>query len=483
MRSSYQMYINGTWQDSADGSWFDDFNPYTGELLTTVANGSQLDALLAVNAAADAFPDWAAVAPSQKRLLFLKAADLLEKRKDELIDLLARETGAARPFAAYQAAAGPNYLREAGSQAHRVTGTILPSETTKVSMAMRHPVGVVAGISPWNCPVVLSLRAVCFAIAYGNTVVLKPSEESPLSGGVLLAELFEEAGFPRGVVNVVTHGYGSSNQIGDLFIQDRRVKRISFTGSTRVGRELAEKCGRQLKRIALELGGNDPLIVLKDADIDHAVNAAVFGRFLHQGQVCMNAKRLIIEKTVAQEFTAKFVARAAALKVGNPLDAATVIGPLINRKQYEMLDSQVTQAVAEGAQLLCGGYGDGLCYQPTVLGSVREDMAIFHEETFGPVASIIVAEDADQAVRMANNSTYGLSAGILTNNMQQGLALARRIESGACHVNDSPLYGETHAPLGGVNNSGWGKFGIEAMQEFTELQWVTLEMGTRQYPF
>ena len=483
MKSSYQMYINGTWQDAADGTWFNDFNPYTGELLTKVANGSQRDALSAVKAAADAFPDWAAVSPSQKRLLFLKASDLLEKRKDELIDLLARETGAARPFAAYQAAAGPNYLREAGSQVHRVTGTLLPSETTKVSMVMRHPVGVVAGISPWNCPVVLSLRAVCFAMAYGNTVVLKPSEESPVSGGILLAELFEEAGFPKGVFNIVTHGFGRSSEIGDLFIQDRRVKRISFTGSTRVGRELAEKCGRHLKRIALELGGNDPLIVLKDADIDHAVNAAIFGRFLHQGQVCMNAKRLIIEKAIAQEFTAKFVARTSALKVGNPLDAATVIGPLINRKQYDTLDSQVTQAVAEGAQLLCGGYGNGLCYHPTVLGNVREDMSIFHEETFGPVAPIIVAEDADDALRLANNSTYGLSAGILTNTMQQGLALARRIESGACHVNDSPLFGETHAPLGGVNNRGWGKFGIEAMHEFTEQQWVTLAMETRQYPY
>lgn len=483
MRNSYQMYINGTWQDSEDASWFGDFNPYTGELLARVANGNQLDAQAAVKAAADAFPDWAAVAPSQKRLLFLKAADLLEKRKEELVRLLAVETGAARPFAAYQAVAGPNYLREAGSQAHRVTGTILPSETSKVSMVMRHPVGVVAGISPWNCPVVLSLRAVCFAIAYGNTVVLKPSEESPISGGVLLAELFEEAGFPKGVLNVVTHGYGKSDILADLLIRDRRVKKISFTGSTRVGRELAGKCGRHLKRIALELGGNDPLLVLKDADMDHAVNAAIFGRFLHQGQVCMSAKRFIVEKPIAQEFTEKFVARASALKVGNPLDAATVIGPLINRKQFDALDRQVTQAVAEGAQLLCGGHGDGLCYHPTVLGSVREDMAIFHEETFGPVAPIIVAEDAEDALRMANNSAYGLSAGIITNNMQLGLALARRIECGACHVNDSPLYGETHAPLGGMNNSGWGKFGIEAMQEFTEQRWVTLEMETRQYPF
>lgn len=483
MRSSHQMYINGTWRDAADGTWFDDFNPYTGELLTKVANGSRLDAQSAVKAAADAFPDWSNVPPSQKRLLFLKAADLLEKRRAELVGLLAEETGAARPFAQYQAIAGPNYLREAGSQVHRVTGSILPSETSKVSMAMRHPVGVVAGISPWNCPVVLSLRAVCFAMAYGNTVVLKPSEESPVSGGVLLAELFEEAGFPKGVFNLVTHGYGKSSEIGDLFIQDERVKRISFTGSTRVGRELAEKCGRHLKRIALELGGNDPLIVLNDADVDHAVNAAVFGRFLHQGQVCMSAKRLIIEKAVAQEFTAKFVARASALTVGNPQDTATVIGPLINRKQFDTLESQVARAVAEGAQLLCGGYGDGLCYHPTVLGNVREDMTIFHEETFGPVAPIIVAEDADEAIRIANNSGYGLSAGIITNNMRQGLVLARRIECGACHVNDSPLYGETHAPFGGINNSGWGKFGMEAIQEFTELQWVTLEMETRRYPF
>jgi aldehyde dehydrogenase (NAD+) len=477
------MYINGEWVGACDGTVFEDFCPYTGELYAEVANAGREDAKLAIKAAGEAFPFWSAVPPSEKRRLFLKAADILEKRKDEMIPMLAEEVGGAFAFGMFQANLGPDFLREAASQVHRVTGKIIPPELEdSFSMVLRQPVGVVAGISPWNAPVVLSLRAICFPIAYGNTVVLKPSAESPVSGGVFIAEIFEEAGFPKGVLNVVTNGPGRSGEIGDEFVTDRRVRRITFTGSTDVGRQLAEQCGRHLKRITLELGGNDPLIILNDADIDYAVAAAAFGRFMHQGQVCMNSKRIIVEKKVVAEFTEKFVKKASSLKVGDPLEADTVIGPLINISQLNKLKAQVEKAVGEGARLLCGGRYEGLCYYPTVLSDVTEQMQIFSEETFGPVASVITVADAEEAVRVANNSAYGLSAGIITPDFNKGLSIAERLEAGVTHINDSSLADEAHAPLGGMKDSGWGKNGMEALDEFTEIRWVTLQKKNRHFP-
>ena len=401
-----------------------------------------------------------------------------------MIPLLAEEAGAALPFGIFQSLiVSPEFLREAASQVHRVTGKIIPSDIPDCfSMVLRQPVGVVGGISPWNAPLILSLRAICFPIAYGNTAILKPSSESPVSGGVLIAEIFEEAGFPKGVLNVVTNGPGKSNEVGDEFITDKRVRRISFTGSTEVGRELAEKCGKQLKKTTLELGGNDAVIILSDIDIDYAVNAAAFGRFMHQGQVCMNSKRIIVEKTVADEFTDKFVQKVSSLKVGDPKSPDTVIGPLINSRQVEKLKAQVEKAVNEGAIILCGGKQEGNCYYPTVLSGVTEEMQLFHEETFGPLAPIIVAEDWEDAVRIANNSSYGLAAGILTSDLNKGLTIAQKLETGVVHVNDSSLGDETHAPLGGTKDSGWGKNGMEAIEGFTEIRWVTLQMKNRSFP-
>jgi aldehyde dehydrogenase (NAD+) len=314
-------------------------------------------------------------------------------------------------------------------------------------------------------------------------LVLKPSAESSVSGGVVLAEIFDEVGFPKGVLNVVTNGPGKSGEIGDEFITDRRVRRITFTGSTEVGRELAEKAGRYLKKVTLELGGNDPLIVLKDAEIDYAVNAAAFGRFIHQGQVCMNSKRMIVEKPVASEFIDKFAKKASGLKVGDPRNPDTVIGPLINRTQLNKLKAQVEKAVKDGAKLVCGGRHEGLCYYPTVLANVTENMEIFHQETFGPVASVITVEDAEEAVRVANNSQYGLSSGIMTRDLQKGMEIAERLENGCVHINDSSVHDEAHAPLGGMKDSGWGKNGMEVLEEFTEVRWVTLQRTQRHFPF
>lgn len=485
MSKEYRMYINGEWVNAVSGKTFDDYNPFTGEVFAKVANANKDDAKRAIDAAAAAFPAWAATPPAERAMHFLKAAEVLEKRQEEIARILTEETGATFGWGMFQTTLTPGMLREAASQVHRVTGEIIPADQPGAFfMALRQPVGVVAGIAPWNAPLILSLRAIAFPLAYGNTAVLKPSAESPASGGLVIAEVFEEAGFPKGVLNVVTNGPGLSEEVGDEFIADLRVRRISFTGSTEVGRQLAEKAGRHLKKVTLELGGSDPVIILRDADIDYAVNAAVFGRFLHQGQICMSSKRIIVEKPIAEEFTQKFVEKASGLKVGDPREPDTLIGPLINQAQLDKIRTYVEEAIAGGAKVLCGGKYEGLCYYPTVLTNVKEDMKVLTEETFGPVAPVIVVEDAEEAIRVANSSRYGLSAGVITRDFEKGLAIAERLESGMVHINDSSVHDEPQVPFGGVKDSGWGRHGgLAAIEEFTELRWVTMQRTPRQYPF
>lgn len=485
MSREYRMYINGEWVNAINGRTFEDCNPFTGEVFAKLPCGERADIKQAIDAAAAAFPAWARTPPSEKRMYFLKAADILERRQKDILQILTEETGATFGWGMFQAQFTPGLLREAAAQVHGAVGEIIPADLPGAFfMTIRQPVGVVAGISPWNAPLILSLRAVALPLAYGNTTVLKPSGESAVSGGLVFAEVFEEAGFPKGVFNVVTNSPDFSQEVGDELVTNPKVRRISFTGSTEIGRQLAEKAGRYLKRVALELGGKDPLIVLKDADIDYAVNAAVFGSFLHQGQICMSVERIIVEKPVAQEFIDKLVKKARGLKVGDPREPDTVIGPLINREQLNKVRIHVEEAVAGGAKLLCGGKYEGLCYYPTVLTDVTADMKVFCEETFGPVAPVIVVKDADEAVKVANNSRYGLSAGIITRDFEKGLELAERIESGMVHINDSSIHDEPQVPFGGVKDSGWGRHGGRAaLEEFTELRWITMQRTPRQYPF
>jgi acyl-CoA reductase-like NAD-dependent aldehyde dehydrogenase len=484
MVKEYKMYINGEWVAAADGTTFDKHNPYTGEVYAKVASGKAEDARRAVNAATEAFPGWAATPPAERAMYFLKAADIMERRQQDIVGILTEETGGTFGWDMFQTHFTPGLLRAAAAQVHMVTGEIIPADLPGAFfMALRQPVGVVVGIAPWNAPLILSLRAVALPMAYGNTTVLKPSSESPISGGLIYAEIFEEAGFPKGVLNVLTNGPGFSREVGDEFIAHPEVRRISFTGSTEVGRELAEKAGRHLKRVTLELGGSDPVIILRDADLDYAVNAATFGRFMHQGQICMSSKRFIVEKPIADEFIEKFVKRASGLKVGDPREPDTVIGPLINQEQLDKLAAQVEDALARGAKLLCGGKHEGLCYYPTVLTEVTEDMKVLQEETFGPVAPVIVVEDAEEALRVANNSRYGLSAGVITRDFEKGLSIAEKLETGMVHINDCSVHDEPQVPFGGVKDSGWGRHGgLAALEEFTELRWVTMQRTPRQYP-
>jgi acyl-CoA reductase-like NAD-dependent aldehyde dehydrogenase len=351
-------------------------------------------------------------------------------------------------------------------------------------MGVRKPVGVVGAIAPWNAALILSARSIAAPLALGNTVVLKPSEWSPVSGGLVWGEIFAEAGLPDGVLNIVTHAPGQAAAIGDELVSNRAVRRINFTGSTHVGRLLAEAAGRHLKRVVLELGGYNPVIVLNDADVDYAVNATAFGAFLHQGQICMSARKVFVERAISDEFIEKLSAKASGLKAGDPNEHDTIIGPLINADALAMVKGRVDEVVAKGGRVLAGGEAVGPCFQATVITDVPEDSEFAKHETFGPVLAVEIVDSADEAIARANDTTYGLSAGILTSDADRGMALAQRLDSGIVHINDQPVGDEPQMPFGGVKDSGWGRFGGQAVvDEFTELRWITVQSGSHPYPF
>jgi len=481
--SQRNLFINGEWVAAAGNAEFPVYNPATEEVWTHVADGSRADAKAAIAAAQEAQPAWAALPHPERARIIAKAGDILEARAKELQEIIVAEGGSWIGKAMFETNYSAGVYRAAAAAAYQVTGEILPSDLNKLSLVVREPLGVVSVISPWNFPVILSSRGFAVALAVGNAVVLKPSEETPVAGGLFLAQIMEEAGVPKGVFNVVTCSRDNVAEVGDELVSNPAVRGISFTGSTAVGAQLAAKAGSLLKRCVLELGGKDALIVLDDANIERAVNAATFGAFMHQGQICMSVERIIVDRKVADAFTEQFVANVKKLKVGDPKDIANCIGPVINRKQLERIAGHVDDAVSRGAKLLAGGGHKGLFFEPTVLGDVTPEMRVFREETFGPVAPIIVANDEDDAVRLANDSEYGLSAGIITSDEERGLAVARRLHTGMAHVNDSSIHDEPHVPFGGIGSSGLGRHGGRpGIEQFTELRWVTLERGGRHYP-
>lgn len=480
----YEQFIGGAWTPAADGRRFDDRDPYTDDVVASVAAGGPKDATAAIEAAAAAFDGWAATPPAERQRVFLKAADLLEERRDEVVSMLARETGSTFGFGMFQSFFVPNLFRQAAALAYAPMGQVIPSDTGAFAMGLRRPVGVVGAFAPWNAALILSARSIAGPLALGNTVVLKPSEWSPWSGGLLWGEIFTEAGMPAGVLNIVTHAPGEAGPIGSAMIEHPAVRRLNFTGSSAVGRIIAEAAGRQLKRVVLELGGYNPLIVLGDADLEYAVNASAFGSFLHQGQICMSTRRIVVERSIADEFVSKLVAKTKSLKTGDPKEHDTIIGPLINEDALAMVKGRVEQAVAAGATVLAGGEAVGPCYQATLLTDVPADSDFAKHETFGPVASIEIVDDADEAVDRANATSYGLSAGIITSNRERGFALAQRIDSGIVHVNDQTVADEPQMPFGGVKDSGFGRFGGQAVvDEFTELRWVTMRSEGHPFPF
>jgi acyl-CoA reductase-like NAD-dependent aldehyde dehydrogenase len=480
-----QLFIGGDWVDGREARSFENRDPFTGDVVANVPAGGRDDARRAVEAAVDAFPAWSKSLPAERQAIFLRAADVLGSRGDEVVELLARETGSSFGFGMFQIGFTTGLLRQAASAGYQAIGEVIPSDLPGAfAMGIRQPVGVVGAISPWNAALILSLRAITAPIAFGNSVVLKPSEWSPISGGLLWGEIFSEAGLPPGVLNIVTHAPGEAAPIGDELVENPAVRRINFTGSTATGRKIAEAAGRHLKRVVLELGGYNPLIVLADADLDYAVAAAAFGAFMHQGQICMSARRIVVEKPIADAFIEKLAAKTNGLKTGDPKEHDTIIGPLINEDALATVKGRVDDAVEKGARIIAGGDAVGPCYQATLLTDVPEDADFAHAETFGPVAAIEVVDGVDEAIERANATSYGLAAAVITSDPDKGLAVARRIESGIVHINDQPVHDEPQMPFGGVKDSGWGRFGSRAaMDEFTELRWITVQSGTRPFPF
>jgi acyl-CoA reductase-like NAD-dependent aldehyde dehydrogenase len=480
-----RLYVGGEWQGAVDGETFEDRDPYSGAVVARVPAGGRDDARRAVEAAAAAFPDWAASPPAKRQRIFLRAADLVEARRDEIVDMLARETGAAIGWGLFQVEFVAGLLRQGAATAYAPLGQIIPSDLPGAfAMGIRRPVGVVGAIAPWNAALILSARAITAPLACANTVVLKPSEESPWSGGLVWGEIFSEAGLPAGVLNVVTHAPGGAESVGATLVESPHVRRLSFTGSTDTGRKLAEAAGKHLKRVVLELGGYNPLIVLADAELEYAVDASVFGAFLHQGQICMSARRIIVERSIADELIPRLVEKTAGLRLGDPKEHGTVIGPLINERALARVKSRVHDAVSRGARVLAGGEAVGPCFQATLVADVPRDADLARRETFGPVATVEVVDSDDDMIRRANDTSYGLAAGILTTDTDRGLALAERLEAGIVHVNDQPVHDEPQMPFGGVKDSGWGRLGgLFAIDEFTDLRWVTVQSGRRPFPF
>jgi benzaldehyde dehydrogenase (NAD) len=455
--------------------------PATGNELgrTGVANAEDVAAASAEAAAAQR--DWAAATFEDRAAVLRKAGGSIEANRDELRDWVVRETGAVPPMAEFAIGVAAQECYEAAALASRPLGEILPTNQPRLSLLRRVPVGVVGVISPFNVPLILSIRSVAPALALGNAVVLKPDLRTPVSGGFAIAAVFKQAGLPDGLLRVVPGGADA----GEALIADPRVRVISFTGSTATGRIVGELAARHLKRVHLELGGNSALLVLDDADLDAAVSAGAWGSFLHQGQICMTAGRHLVHDSVADEYVEALSAHANALPVGDPASGEVALGPLIDEGQRDKVHGLVTSTVDAGARLSAGGSYENLFYRPTVLDAVAPEMPAYASEVFGPVAPVIRFASIEDAVRLAAESEYGLSLSILTRDVMRGLALAERIPTGIVHINDQTVNDEAVAPFGGVLDSGTGaRFGGAAnLDAFTDQRWITLRGDIPGYPF
>jgi vanillin dehydrogenase len=478
-----QLLIGGEWRDATGGREYAQAFPYNGDAVGTAAAATPEDARAAAAAARAAFGEWSNSAPAQRRAVLLAAATLMEERAEEIAGAVTEETGGVFGWGMFNVGLAAGVLREAAAQAYWLTGEVIPSDVPgKLAMAVRQPAGPVVAIAPWNAPVILATRAVAAPIAFGNTVILKASEICPRTHGHV-ARVLHDAGVPAGVINLITNEPDDAAKIVSELIAHPATRRINFTGSTRVGRIVAEQAGRELKRVLLELGGKAPMIVLADADLDRSAAAASFGAFFHQGQICMSTERIVVDRAVAAPLAERLAARARALPVGDPRDPGTAIGPLVNAAAIERVSGLVDDAVARGARAVTGGAADGACFPPTLLTGVTREMRVYAEESFGPLAAMIEVDGADEAVSVANDSDYGLSAAVFSGDVAGALELARRIESGICHINDTTVHDEPQMPFGGVKASGWGRFGGRAaLEEFTELRWITVQDQAREYP-
>lgn len=480
-----KQFISGVWRMGNDSEHInEDKNPYTQETLLKIQGANTTDVDEAYQSAKSAQKEWVRKTPQERSEIVKKAAMLIEEKQAEISDWLIKEGGATKIKAGLEVSLAQGITKESASFPMRLEGKLLPTNVPgEESFVTHRPVGVIGIISPWNFPFHLTMRSLAPAIAAGNGVVIKPASDSPVTGGLLPAKIFEEAGVPKGLVNVTV---GSGSEIGDYFVAHPIPGFISFTGSTPVGKNIAKQAmgGKKIKQVALELGGNSPFIVLDDADIEEAAHALVVSKFMHSGQICMAANRAIVVESVFDEFVHKVVERVKGLVAGDPADERTIIGPIINQKQTNQIQEILQRAKEAGAKFLVEGTIKGQVVEPVVL--VSEDLAleIFHQEIFGPVLPILKVKDTEEAIKAANDTEYGLSSALFTKDLDKGRALAKEIESGMCHINGLTVDDQPNAPFGGEKNSGIGRFNGEwVLEEFTRVQWVTTKSGKGPYPF
>ena len=483
--SDVLMLINGLDVTAEKGATFERRNPLDGSVATRAPAASVADAIAAVEAAAEAFKTWGQTGPGERRALLLKAADALEAKTPQFVEAVAAETGASAMWAGFNVMLAAGMVREAAALTTQISGSVIPSDVPgSLAMGIRQPAGVVLGIAPWNAPVILGVRAIATPLACGNTVIFKGSENCPRTHQ-LIVEAFQDAGFPPGVLNYLTNAPADAGAIVEAIVAQPALRRINFTGSTRVGRLVAMTCAKYLKPAVLELGGKAPLLVLDDADLEAAVNAAAFGSFANSGQICMSTERIVVDRKVADDFAAMFAKKARGLPVGDPRKPAPVVlGSVIGMGTVEHCNALIDDALAKGAKLLCGGKASDTLMAATVLDHVTPAMRIYREETFGPVKCIVRVDGVEAAVACANDNEYGLSAAVFGRDLARAWNVALRIESGICHVNGPTVHDEAQMPFGGVKGSGMGRFGGKAgVHEFTDLRWMTMQTTPRHYPF
>jgi len=476
------LLIDGADVKARSKRTFERKDPVTGEVATVAEAASVDDVNAACDSAAAAFPAWSATGPNERRKILLKAADLLEAKTPDFAKLMTEETGSTGPWGGFNVMFAAKILREAASMTTMIHGEVIPSDKPGcLSMAIRQAAGVCVGMAPWNAPVILGVRAVAMPLACGNTVVMKASETCP-GTHMLIGKILNEAGLPKGVLNVVTHSAEDAPQVVEALIAHKAVRRINFTGSTHVGRIIAQTAAKYLKPVLLELGGKAPLLVLDDANLDDAVNAAAFGAFMHQGQICMSTERIIVDNKIADAFVDKLSTKANGLPYGDPR-GKVVLGSLVSAKSADRMQVLLDDALKQGAKLVAGGKRSGTIWSATLLDHVNPQMKIYREESFGPVKSIIRVDGDDEAVGIANDTEYGLSSAVFSENIPRAMAVAKRIQAGICHINGPTVSDEPQMPFGGTKDSGYGRFGgVAAIAEFTELRWVTIE-SHQHYPF
>lgn len=477
-----KQFIDGEWRDGHSSSLLNNINPYNDQVINTYKLASIQDIDLAYQAAEKAKQEWDKVNPYKKRDILENAVKYIEEHEEEITSIIMDELGGTRLKAAFEIGLVKNIIKEAATFPLRMEGKILPSTIDDVENRLyRIPAGVVGVISPFNFPFFLSMKSVAPALGAGNGVVLKPHEDTPIMGGTLIGKIFEEAGVPKGLINVVVTDI---NEIGDAFVEHPIPRIISFTGSTKVGSYIGQLTVKNFKKPLLELGGNSAFIVLEDADIEYAVNAATFSRFTHQGQICMSANRILVQQSIYNEFIEKYAQKVASLTVGDPKDPQTIIGPVINDRQAKTLEALIEKGIAEGATPLLKGNIHGRLLEPTILADVTTDMSVSQEELFGPVVCVIPFETEEDAINIANNTRFGLSGAVHTSNLERGVELAKKVHTGMIHVNDLTINDEPIVAFGGEKQSGLGRLNGEwSLEEFTTLKWISVNYGQRKLPY